>query len=102
MPDQLPIESIITRKIACHAPLWDLHRHCLLLVRHLLSAAGFAAPLAVSGGWGVSVTSLPPFVRPGFYVALEGYYGGFVPPGQLFHSEGLCAPWQLESPSHSL
>ena len=83
------------------ASLWNLRRRQILPARHLLSAAGVAAPLGVLGGWGVSVLYLPPFVRPWHSVSLEGHSGGFLPLGQLLHSGGVGAPRRLNLPSHS-
>ena len=59
-------------------------------------------PLGVPGGWGFSIPSMPPYLCTHHSVAFEGQYGGFVPPGQIFHSGGVGAPWQLDPPSHSL
>ena len=83
--------------------LWCTRRRCLILVAlHLLPAAGVAALLGVSGGWGVSVPSPPPSAPPRHSVSLEGHSGGFFPQGQLFHSGGVGAPWRLTPSSHSL
>ena len=54
------------------------------------------------GWWGGSAPSPPLSVLPRNSVSLGSPSGGFVPPGQLFHSGGVDAHWRLDSPSHFL
>ena len=74
----------------------------MVVLSHLMIQR--SGPLGVLGAWGVSVSSLIPYVRPGHSVALKVHSGGFVPPEQVLHSGGVVALRRLDFPSpyHSL
>ena len=98
----MPLRAQLSSISLCRDLLCNQRRHLILVAIHLLSAAGFAAPLGVLGGWRVSVPSPPPFVRPRHSVALKGHSKVFVSLGQLFHSGGAGASCQVVFPPHSL
>ena len=84
------------------APLWAWRR-CRPRPAHPLicATAGFLCPGCLGGG-GFSVLSPPQSVFPHHSLTRGGHSGGFVPLGQLCHSGGVGALWQLDPPSHSL
>ena len=71
-------------------------RRRLLVALHMLSTAGVADPLGVSGGWVVSVPSPPLYVRPWHSVDLKGHSGATLP------LQGGWYPLATRPPSHSL
>ena len=98
MPCWVPCADVILR----HAPLWARQRRRPMPAHPLIvAAAGYLCP-GCSGGGGVLFPSLPLSVLPRFTLAHGCHSGGFVTPGQLYHSGGVDALWQLDSPTHSL
>ena len=88
--------------VVCHraARVWWRRRPWIAC--HAAVAAVGPAVLARSGGGGFSVPSLPLSFLSRHSIARGVHSGGFIPPGQCFHSVGVDALRRLDSPSHSL
>ena len=93
----VPISLSLYRDPRC---AWRCRR--LVSAQNVLSMPGCGGPIGVPGGWGVSIYYLTLSFCPQHSVTLEGHSGGFVTPGQLFHSRSVDTLRRLDSPSHSL